>query len=352
MTADLRERVRRLAGMERLLPALEGLPPTYLVGGAVRDLLRGARRGRPRPRGRGRRALRRRGRSPSGSAARSREHERFGTATVRAGELVVRPRRHPRARPTPSPARCPTSSRPRWPRTSRRRDFTSTRWRSASPATTSATSTTRTAASATSRPRRIRVLHDRQLPRRPHPPPARRALRGPAGLRAWTPTPSGSRARRSPRARCRTVSGARVRDELLRPARRARGARAASSACATSASTARCTRRSSADPELVASAALGALAIGADRALAALAALCSAAPEAARPLARRLQLDARDRDAVSRAARVGRPAGAPSCARATTRPSELHALLRRRAARRRWPWRSPWAPRPSPSCAG
>jgi len=39
---DLRERVRRLPGMERLLPALEGLPPAYLVGGAVRDLLRGA----------------------------------------------------------------------------------------------------------------------------------------------------------------------------------------------------------------------------------------------------------------------------------------------------------------------
>ena len=41
-TADLRERLRRLPGMERLLPALEGLPPAYLVGGAVRDLLRGA----------------------------------------------------------------------------------------------------------------------------------------------------------------------------------------------------------------------------------------------------------------------------------------------------------------------
>jgi tRNA nucleotidyltransferase (CCA-adding enzyme) len=38
-TADLRERVRRLPGMERLLPALEGLPPAYLVGGSVRDLL-------------------------------------------------------------------------------------------------------------------------------------------------------------------------------------------------------------------------------------------------------------------------------------------------------------------------
>ena len=35
---ELRERVRRLPGMGDLLPALEGLPPTYLVGGAVRDL--------------------------------------------------------------------------------------------------------------------------------------------------------------------------------------------------------------------------------------------------------------------------------------------------------------------------
>ena len=38
---ELRERVRRVPGMERLLPALEGLPPAYLVGGAVRDLLLG-----------------------------------------------------------------------------------------------------------------------------------------------------------------------------------------------------------------------------------------------------------------------------------------------------------------------
>src|SRR5215207_1400653 len=38
---DLRERVRRLPGMDRLLPALEGLPPAYLVGGAVRDLMLG-----------------------------------------------------------------------------------------------------------------------------------------------------------------------------------------------------------------------------------------------------------------------------------------------------------------------
>ena len=38
---SLRERIEAVPGMAMLLPALEGLPPTYLVGGAVRDLLRG-----------------------------------------------------------------------------------------------------------------------------------------------------------------------------------------------------------------------------------------------------------------------------------------------------------------------
>ena len=38
---ELRERIRSLPGMERLLPALDGLPPVYLVGGAVRDLVVG-----------------------------------------------------------------------------------------------------------------------------------------------------------------------------------------------------------------------------------------------------------------------------------------------------------------------
>jgi tRNA nucleotidyltransferase (CCA-adding enzyme) len=79
--AELRERVRRLPGMERLLPALEGLEPAYLVGGAVRDLLHGAApkdvdiavEGDARSVGR---AVAER----LGSDAR--EYERFGTATV------------------------------------------------------------------------------------------------------------------------------------------------------------------------------------------------------------------------------------------------------------------------------
>ncbi|MGE5636910.1 MAG: hypothetical protein ACM3UV_08230, partial [Nocardioidaceae bacterium] len=84
---DLRERVRRLPGLARLLPALEGLPPTYLVGGAVRDLLRGERAV----------DLDLAVEGDAGSVARvlaerlggeARRHERFGTATVRAGELA------------------------------------------------------------------------------------------------------------------------------------------------------------------------------------------------------------------------------------------------------------------------
>ncbi|MGH2838051.1 MAG: hypothetical protein ACRDJY_06860, partial [Thermoleophilaceae bacterium] len=39
---ELRERIRSLPGIDAVLPALRGLPPVYLVGGAVRDLLLGA----------------------------------------------------------------------------------------------------------------------------------------------------------------------------------------------------------------------------------------------------------------------------------------------------------------------
>jgi tRNA nucleotidyltransferase (CCA-adding enzyme) len=68
--------------MERLLPALDGLPPTYLVGGSVRDLLLG----RPAVshldlaiRGDARSVARALAERLSGEA---REYERFGTAVV------------------------------------------------------------------------------------------------------------------------------------------------------------------------------------------------------------------------------------------------------------------------------
>src|SRR5207244_1827804 len=85
-THDLRERIRRLPGMDRLLPALEGLPPAFLVGGAVRDLLRGtdAVDLDVAVEGSARSAARALAARLSGRAG---EHERFGTATVESGDL-------------------------------------------------------------------------------------------------------------------------------------------------------------------------------------------------------------------------------------------------------------------------
>jgi tRNA nucleotidyltransferase (CCA-adding enzyme) len=78
----------QIPGMERLLPALEGLPPAFLVGGAVRDLLLGrstvdldvAIEGDARA------VACELAERLGGEAV---EHERFGTATVRAEDLVV-----------------------------------------------------------------------------------------------------------------------------------------------------------------------------------------------------------------------------------------------------------------------
>jgi tRNA nucleotidyltransferase (CCA-adding enzyme) len=84
----LAERVRALPGMHVLLPALDGLPPAYLVGGAVRDLLRGERAvdldvafegDAPA-------AARKVAERIGGTAT---VHDRFGTATVKAPGLAV-----------------------------------------------------------------------------------------------------------------------------------------------------------------------------------------------------------------------------------------------------------------------
>jgi tRNA nucleotidyltransferase (CCA-adding enzyme) len=85
---DLAEPIRALPGADRLLPALDGLAPAWLVGGAVRDLMLGAAsvdldvaiEGDAR-------AVARELATRLGGEAR--EHERFGTATVRAGDLTV-----------------------------------------------------------------------------------------------------------------------------------------------------------------------------------------------------------------------------------------------------------------------
>ena len=83
---DLAARMEALPGMDRVFPALEGLPPTYLVGGALRDLLRGAVTKdldiavEGRADAVARELAQRLGGEVEG-------YERFGTATVRAGDF-------------------------------------------------------------------------------------------------------------------------------------------------------------------------------------------------------------------------------------------------------------------------
>jgi tRNA nucleotidyltransferase (CCA-adding enzyme) len=85
---DLGERIRALPGADRLLPALEGLAPAWLVGGAVRDLMLGAASVDldVAIEGDALAVAREVAARLGGEAV---EHERFGTATVRAEGLVV-----------------------------------------------------------------------------------------------------------------------------------------------------------------------------------------------------------------------------------------------------------------------
>ncbi|MEA2497453.1 MAG: hypothetical protein QOJ29_5364 [Thermoleophilaceae bacterium] len=85
---DLGDRIRALPGADRLLPALDGLDPAWLVGGAVRDLLLGAATVDLdiAIEGDARAAARLVAERLGGEAI---EHERFGTATVKAEGLGV-----------------------------------------------------------------------------------------------------------------------------------------------------------------------------------------------------------------------------------------------------------------------
>ena len=321
---DLRERVRRLPGMERLLPALEGLPPTYLVGGAVRDLLRGAEavdldlavEGDARSVAR---ALADR----LGGVAR--EHERFGTAAVRAGDLKF-DLATTRSETYDEPGALPRVEKASLDEDLRRRDFAINAMAVGLTGDDLGHLYDPCGGLADLKRGVVRVLHDGSFI--DDPTRLLRAVRYEVrlGFRMDRRTEDLARSAAAAGA-LRTVSGARVRDELMdllgeseAPAGVARmhdlgldrGLHPALDA----------------DPDLASSASLGAAAIGADRGLAALAALCAADPDRLDGWLSDLHLTAEERDAVARAARRAPPIAAELRAREHL-PSELRALLGR-----------------------
>jgi tRNA nucleotidyltransferase (CCA-adding enzyme) len=318
---DLRERIRRLPGMARLLPALDGLPRTFLVGGAVRDLLRGAA-GVDLD-------LAVEGSAPSvartladrlGGTARG--HDRFGTATVKADDLsfdLAGTRRETYERPGALPTVEPASLN----EDLGRRDFS---------INAMAVGLTGDDLGHLYDPLGglrdldagvVRILHEGSF--LDDPTRLLRALRYEARLGFAVDADTAKRAREAIAAGApATVSGTRIGDELMGLLAEENAAaavwrmhelrldRALDSAL-------------EAEPELVASAALVAGEVGADRALAGLAALVSADPAALAGWVNGLGLTAPRRDAALRAA-----ASAPVLVRqlaADAAPSRLYDLL-------------------------
>jgi tRNA nucleotidyltransferase (CCA-adding enzyme) len=323
-SSELRERVRRMPGMERLLSALDGLPPAYLVGGGVRDLLRGADpvdvdiavEGDARSAAR---AVADR----LGSGAR--EYERFGTATVETLEGTYNfagTRREAYDAPGELPRVEPASLE----EDLRRRDFSINAMALGLTGDDLGHLYDPYGGGADIEQGVVRVLHERSF--QDDPTRLLRAVRYAARL-GFDLDPETERLAREAVAAdaLSTVSGARIRDELMDLLRE--------TDAATGIERMRDLEIHSAlhpeldpDPELVASAALGAAAIGADRGIAALAALVESDPEALDLWLADLHLPAEERDAASRAARVG-PRIATALRQREHAPSELRELLAR-----------------------
>ena len=321
-TSDLRERVRRLPGMERLLPALAGLRPTFLVGGAVRDLLRGERAV----------DLDLAVEGDAGAVARelavrlsgdAREHDRFGTATVRAGDLVfdlATTRRERYARPGALPTVAPAPL----VEDLGRRDFTINAMAIGLTGDDLGHLYDPHGGIADLAAGVVRVMHAGSFV--DDPTRLLRAIRYEARLGFGMDSETERMARTAVAERAvDTVSGARIRDELL-DLLREEDVRSAVERMRDIGLDRALHPALAADPELVASASLGAVAIEADRARSALAALVAPAIGALTRWLDGLQLTAQERDAVTRAAR-----SAPRLARELRRelrPSEVYALLR------------------------
>jgi tRNA nucleotidyltransferase (CCA-adding enzyme) len=321
-SSQLRERVRRMPGMELLLPALEGLPPAYLVGGAVRDLLLDlepvdidiAIEGDAR------------------SAARAiadrlgggvREYERFGTADVTLGTQTFH-LASTREETYDAPGELPRVTQASLADDLRRRDFT---------VNAMAIGLTGDDLGHLYDPhgglgdlegKAIRVMHDRSFV--DDPTRLLRAVRYATRL-GFALEPETERLAREAVAAdaLGTVSGARIRDELMDLLRESDAPAGVELLRELELHTALHPELDP-DPELVASAALGAAALGADRGVAALAAFVENAPEKLDLWLADLDLRAEQRDAASRAARIADRIAIALRERERS-PSELRELL-------------------------
>jgi tRNA nucleotidyltransferase (CCA-adding enzyme) len=311
-----------LPGMERLLPALDGLEPAFLVGGGVRDLLLG-RSGSVdldvAIEGDARAAARELAGRLNGEA---KEHERFGTATVRTGDLTVdlaTTRRETYAEPGALPDVQPAGLA----EDLGRRDFTI----NAMAIDLNGGGVGRLEDPYGGRDDLdagvVRVLHGQSFI--DDPTRLLRALRYEArfGFRMDDETEWLAReAAAGPGFS--TVSGARVRDELLDLLREPEAPSAVERMHELGLDRA-LDPSLEADPELVASTLLACAETGADRALAGLAALVSGAPGDLRDWVESLHLLRQESDAVIRAAQKGPQLA--STLENELAPSAVHAVL-------------------------
>jgi tRNA nucleotidyltransferase (CCA-adding enzyme) len=321
-TDHLGERVHRLPGMDALLPALVDVAPTFLVGGAVRDLLRGASAVDLDV------AVEGDAHAVAGVLAQrlhgeAHEHEHFGTATVRSPALTVdlaATRTETYAEPGALPSVTPASL----DEDLGRRDFAINAMAIALRGDDLGHLYDPWGGQDDLDAGLVRVLHANSFV--DDPTRLLRVVRYSTRL-GFAIEPSTERlARAAIEARALgTVSGARIRDELMDLLRETEAPSAVQRLRDLDIPRA---LHPALDPdvELVASALLGAVAIEADPGVAALAAFCAGAPEELEPWLTNLHLPASERDAALRAAWVAQWL-ASELRREEHSPSQLRALL-------------------------
>ena len=318
---SLREKIESIPGMGALLPALEGLPPVYLVGGAVRDLLRDVQ--------------------PldldvavEGDAVDVAEtvaerldgevqgYDRFGTATVVAPGLAVDFARTRRERYT-APGALPEVEPAPLEEDLRRRDFTINAMAAGLSHDRLGELIDPLGGQDDLEARIIRVLHNESF--LDDPTRLLRAVRYEARLDAAMEEDTEELALEAiGGGALGTVSGTRVRAELVFLLEEPEMPAAVARICGLGIDNhlypcLRC------DPDRAASAALGAAEVGAERSLAVLATLIAPDADALHPWLDRLAFSRPERERVARAALTG-----PHLAhrlRADMSDSEVHALL-------------------------